>query len=94
MDAEAKKKPQVKLMGMIELTSRQLGAAIGGRYGATPDPRWSYRVAMVREKCLENEIFSRSGKSQGISILVGNLEKVVKVREKSGNLRIFKKVHC
>ena len=24
----------------------------------------------------------------------GNLEKVVKVREKSGNLRIFKKVHC
>ena len=28
------------------------------------------RVAMVREKSLENEIFSRSGKSQGISILV------------------------
>ena len=25
-----------------------------------------YRVATVREKCLENEIFSRSGKSQGI----------------------------
>ena len=24
------------------------------------------RVAMVREKCLENEIFSKSGKSQGI----------------------------
>ena len=24
----------------------------------------------------------------------GNLEKVVKVREKSGNLRIFKKVNC
>ena len=30
----------------------------------------SSRVATVREKCLENEIFSRSGKSQGISILV------------------------
>ena len=29
-----------------------------------------YRVATVREKSLENEIFSRSGKSQGISILV------------------------
>ena len=28
------------------------------------------RVAKVREKSLENEIFSRSGKSQGISILV------------------------
>ena len=28
------------------------------------------RVATVREKSLENEIFSRSGKSQGISILV------------------------
>ena len=34
-----------------------------------------YRVVTVREKSLENEIFSRSGKSQG------NLEKVVKVRE-------------
>ena len=28
------------------------------------------RVATVREKSLENEIFSRSGKSQGVSILV------------------------
>ena len=28
------------------------------------------RVAMVMEKSLENEKFSRSGKSQGISILV------------------------
>ena len=28
------------------------------------------RVATVMEKSLENEIFSRSGKSQGISILV------------------------
>ena len=28
------------------------------------------RVATVREKSLENEFFSRSGKSQGISILV------------------------
>ena len=31
---------------------------------------FSCRVATVREKSLENEIFSRSGKSQGISILV------------------------
>ena len=29
-----------------------------------------YRVATIREKSLENEFFSRSGKSQGISILV------------------------
>ena len=29
-----------------------------------------FRVATVREKSLENEIFSRSGKSQGISVLV------------------------
>ena len=28
------------------------------------------RVATVREKCLENDFFSRSGKSQGISIVV------------------------
>ena len=28
------------------------------------------RFAMVMEKSMENEIFSRSGKSQGISILV------------------------
>ena len=33
------------------------------------------RVAMVREKSLENEIFSRSGKSQGISILVREIKK-------------------
>ena len=29
-----------------------------------------YRVATVRENSLETEIFSRSGKSQGISIFV------------------------
>ena len=40
------------------------------------------RVATVREKYLENEIFSRSGKTQG------NLERTWKVREKSGNLKI------
>ena len=30
----------------------------------------SCRVATVREKSLENEFFSRSGKSQGIAMLV------------------------
>ena len=34
-----------------------------------------YRVATVREKSLENEFFSRSGKSQGISILVREIKK-------------------
>ena len=51
----------------------------------------SCRVATVREKYLENEIFSRSGKSQGIFVDgQGNLEteRTLKVREKSGNLKI------
>ena len=40
---------------------------------------------MVREKCLENEIFSRSG-----NFVDGqeNSERTWKVREKSGNLKI------
>ena len=43
------------------------------------------RVATVREKYLENEIFSRSGKSvDGL----GNFERTWKIREKSGNLKI------
>ena len=33
-------------------------------------------------------------KSGNFNVSHGNLEKVVKVREKSGNMRIFKKVHC
>ena len=33
-------------------------------------------------------------KSGNFNFSQGNLEMVVKVREKSGNLRIFKKVHC
>ena len=33
------------------------------------------RVAMVREKSLENEFFSRSGKSQGISVLAREILK-------------------
>ena len=33
------------------------------------------RVAMVREKSLENEKFSRSGKNQGISFLTGKFRK-------------------
>ena len=37
------------------------------------------RVATVREKYLENEIFSRSGKSQGILWM----ERTLKVREDS-----------
>ena len=43
------------------------------------------RVAMVRENYLENEIFSRSGKSQGILLMARkfrkNLESQGKVRE-------------
>ena len=45
-----------------------------------------HRVATVREKCLENEIFSKSGKSQGIlwrwpGKFRTNLESQGKVRE-------------
>ena len=38
-------------------------------------------VAMVREKYLENEIFSRSGKIQGICGWPGKFRKTWKVRE-------------
>ena len=37
---------------------------------------------------LENEIFSRSGKSQGIFWMAGKCRKDWKVREKSGKLKI------
>ena len=43
------------------------------------------RVATVREKYLENEIFFRSGKSRGILWVVREIEKGL---EKSGNLKI------
>ena len=43
------------------------------------------RVATVREKYLENEMFSRSGNFVDGQ---GNLETTWKVREKSGNLKI------
>ena len=42
------------------------------------------RVATVREKYLENEIFSRSRKSQGMLMV----REIWKAREKSGNLKI------
>ena len=45
----------------------------------------TFRVAMVREKYLENDIFSRSGNFVDGQ---GNLERIWKVREKSGNLKI------
>ena len=35
----------------------------------------TYRVATVRENILENEIFSRSGKNQGILLMAGKLRK-------------------
>ena len=50
-----------------------------------PSKQTGSRVATVREKYLENEIFSRSG-----NFVNGqeNLERTWKVREKSGNLKI------
>ena len=44
---------------------------------------------MVREKYLENEIFSRSGKSQGILWMARGIKKVL---GKSGNLKIWQAV--
>ena len=52
------------------------------------------RVATVREKSLENDFFQVREKSGNFNFSQGNFENVAKVREKSGNLRIFKKVHC
>ena len=47
------------------------------------------RVPTVREKYLEKEIFSRSGKKSGNFMDgQGNLERTWKIREKSGNLKI------
>ena len=43
------------------------------------------KVAMVREKILENEFFSRSGKSQAISFSVREIQK--KMKKKSGNFQ-------
>ena len=48
-----------------------------------------YRVATVREKYLENEIFSRvREKSRNFVDGQGNLERTWKVRENAGNLKI------
>ena len=51
------------------------------------------RVAKVREKVLENEKISRSGKSQGITFSVRETfkKKMKKVMEKSWNFTIFLK---
>ena len=46
-----------------------------------------FRVATVREKYLENEIFSRSGKSWNLVDGQGNLERIWKVREFENKLR-------
>ena len=50
------------------------------------------RVATVREKVLENEKCSRSGKSRNVIFNHGNLEKMKKVMEKSGNFKNLKKM--
>ena len=50
---------------------------------------------MVREKSLENiNFFIVREKSGNFNFSQGNLEKVRKPGEKSGNSTIFKKVHC
>ena len=45
-------------------------------------------AATVREKYLENDFFSRSGKVRKFCGCQGNLERTSKVREKYGNLKI------
>ena len=49
-----------------------------------------FRVATVREKVLENEKFSRSGKSQGITFSVREIFKK-KMKKNHGKVREFKK---
>ena len=46
------------------------------------------RVALVREKYLENEFFQVREKPGNLVDGQGNLERTWKVREKSGNLKI------
>ena len=48
-----------------------------------------FRVATVREKVLENEIFSRSGKSQGITFSVREIKKKRKKSWKSQGISKF-----
>ena len=43
------------------------------------------RVAIIREKSLENDFFSRSG---NFDMSQGNVEKMGRVREKLGNFKI------
>ena len=48
-----------------------------------------YKVATVREKYLENEFFFQAREKSGNFVDgQGNLEKTLKIREKSGNLKI------
>ena len=44
----------------------------------------SVRVATIREKCLENEFFSRSGKNRGICGWAGKLRKDLESQGKVG----------
>ena len=56
-----------------------------------PCDKICFRGATVREKILENEKKFRSGKSESFIFRQGNLEKMKKVVEKSGNFKIFNK---
>ena len=67
-------------MGGTIFCSRHLGHMQGCHGQGKKSGKWNF--FQVREK------------SGNFNFSQGNLEKVVKVREKSGNLRIFKKVHC
>ena len=46
----------------------------------------------MREKSLENDFFPGQGKVREFGFESGNLQKVQKVREKSGNFKIFSKM--
>ena len=70
---------------VVECLTRDRRAAGSSLTGVT-------RVATVREKVLENEKFSRSGKVRELHFQSGKFKKKLKkVMEKSGNFKIFLK---
>ena len=51
-----------------------------------------FRVATVREKVWKTKFFPVQGKVREFGFESGKIEKLQKVREKSGNFKIFSKV--
>ena len=60
--------------------------------GCTSDQIWLIRVATVREKVWKMKFFPGQGKVREFGFESGKIAKSAKVREKSGNFKIFSKM--